>query len=211
MRLLRRAASSDQVLYDLFEEAGRNAERACGLLRDLIADFPDRSDLAREVLLCEQEGDRIVHDILHRVALNGDSPKAPFRPEDVHALAGALDDIVDYAEQTADSLGLYGIEAPMQQAEDLAEVLAGASRTVALALASLREGREMSAHLVEIHQLENDGDRISRDAIASLFSGGIDPMVVIRWKDIFESLEDAIDSCEKVAHVLEGIALKHSH
>jgi uncharacterized protein Yka (UPF0111/DUF47 family) len=174
----------------------------------MIAGFPERSELAREILICEQEGDRVVHDILHRLARNGDSGRSPLRPEDVHALAGAIDDVVDYAEQTADSLGLYGIEAPMAQAEQLAEILAGASTAVSTALASLRNGRDFSGHLVEIHQLENDGDRVSRDAIASLFSGGIDPMVVIRWKDIFESLEQAIDSCEKVAHVLEGIALK---
>jgi uncharacterized protein len=208
MSLLRKAAS-DQVQYDLFEEAGRNAERACVLLRDMISTFPEQANLARDILICEQEGDRVVHDILHRLALNGNNP--PFRPEDVHQLATALDDIVDYAEQTADSLGLYGIEAPMEQAEQLAEVLAKASATVSTAVSSLRAGREFSGQLVEIHQLENEGDRISRDAIATLFSGGIDPMVVIRWKDIFESLEQAIDSCEKVAHVLEGIALKNGH
>ena len=96
----------------------------------------------------------------------------------------------------------------MVQAEELSDVLAGAAAAVSVALSQLRQGDDLSAQLVEIHRLENEGDRISREAIASLFKSGTDPMVVIRWKDIFESLEQAIDSCETVAHVLEGIELK---
>jgi hypothetical protein len=122
----------------------------------------------------------------------------PYDARDLHP----LDDIVDYTEQTADWLGLYGVEAPMAQAEDLSDVLTRATVAVEAALADLHAGDDLSVHLVEIHQLENDGDRLSRDAIASLFNG-IDPMVVIRWKDICESLEQAIDSCETVAHLLE--------
>lgn len=123
-------------------------------------------------------------------------------------MATALDDIVDYAEQTADSLGLYGVEAPMEQAVALAGVLVGAAEQVARALRSLRTGGDYGPQLVEIHRLENEGDRLLRDGVASLFAGGIDPMVVIRWKDIFESLESSVDACETVAHILEGIALK---
>jgi uncharacterized protein Yka (UPF0111/DUF47 family) len=121
---------------------------------------------------------------------------------------GALDDIVDLAEETADTLGTYHVEAPMEQSVAMADVLVGAAEQIAVALRALRTGSELSVPLVEIHRLENEGDRISRDAVASLFAGGIDPMVVIRWKDVFESLEASVDACEKVAHVLEGIALK---
>ncbi len=123
-------------------------------------------------------------------------------------MATTLDDIVDCAEQTADTLTIYAIEAPMEHAALLAEVLVGAGDQVAHALHCLRSGASPAPHLVEIHRLENEGDRLSRDAVASLFAGGIDPMVVIRWKDVFESLEASVDACEKVAHVLEGIALK---
>jgi uncharacterized protein Yka (UPF0111/DUF47 family) len=105
-------------------------------------------------------------------------------------------------------LGLYGVEATMEHASLLADVLVAAGEQVSAALGALRNGREMWSHLVEIHRLENEADRLSRDAIASLFVAGIDPMVVIRWKDIFESLEAAADSCEHVAHVLEGIGMK---
>ena len=204
MRLLRPAR--DERLLDLLDEAGSNATRATRMLREMLAGFPERSDMAREILRCEQEGDRIAHDVIHRIA---QAPKrTEFDSRDIYDLVHALDDIVDHAEQAADALGLYGIEAPMEQAVELTDVLARSSEAVQHALNRLHTRDEVSEHLVEIHQLENDGDRISREAIASLFATGIDPMVVIRWKDIFESLEQAIDACETVAHVLEGITLK---
>jgi uncharacterized protein len=205
MRLLGRPQRDDGLLA-LFEESGQNVERAATLLRDMLAGFPERAELARDILLCEQEGDRITHDLIHRLGDDGERP--PFRAGDAYALATALDDVVDYAEQTADSLGLYAIQAPMEQSEALAEVLVGASGALVGALAALRGDDSLTAHLVEVHRHENEGDRLSRDAIAALFRDGIDPMVVIRWKDIFELLEQAIDACETVAHILEGITLK---
>jgi uncharacterized protein len=203
MSVLRHSPSGDGLLA-LFEESGRNVERTGSLLRDLLDAFPERCSLARDILICEQEGDRITHDIIHSMTTNG----SKLDQRDAYELARALDDIVDYAEETADSLELYGVEAPMEQAQQLAVVLAGASEAVADALRHLRADDDVSTSIVEIHRLENEGDRISRDAIASLFKSGTDPMVVIRWKDIFESLEQAIDSCETVAHVIEGMRLK---
>ena len=123
MRPLGRRAD-DRVLV-LLEESGANAHRATAMLRDMLAGFPERTELARDVLLCEQEGDRIAHDVIHRIGTSGH--RAGFDSRDVYDLVRALDDIVDYAEQTADSLGLYGIEAPMEQAEQLADVLARAA------------------------------------------------------------------------------------
>jgi uncharacterized protein Yka (UPF0111/DUF47 family) len=199
-----RPSSNGSGLLVLFEESGRNVERTGSLLRELLDDFPERSSLARDILICEQEGDRITHDIIHEMTLNG----SKLDQRDAYELARALDDVVDYAEETADSLELYGVEAPMEQAQELAAVLADASVSVAEALAHLRADEDVSTQLIEIHRLENEGDRISREAIASLFKSGTDPMVVIRWKDIFESLEQAIDSCETVAHVIEGMRLK---
>jgi len=200
---------NDERTLTLFEEAGRNIQRTTLLLRDLLRDYPDRADLARDVKLGEQEGDRITHDIIYRLNGRG-SGRVPFKPTDGHHLASTLDDIVDYAEQAADMLAIYHVEAPMEQANALADVLVAASERVADSLRALRTGSPMNEHLVEIHKLENDGDRISRDAIAALFANGIDPMVVIRWKDIYEALESSIDACEKVAHVLEGIALSET-
>jgi len=197
----------DTGLLDLVEESGRNVQRASLLLRDLLSDYPEHTELARELVLCEQHGDRITHDIIHRLN-GGGRGRAPFDASDGHALATALDDVVDDAEQTADWLGLHHVEAPMEQAVALAEVLVGAAEHVARALRALRTGADLAPDLVEIHRLENEGDRILRDGVRALFATGIDPMVVIRWKDIFESLESSIDACETVAHVLEGITLK---
>ena len=205
MALPRRAP--DEQLLGLLEEAGRNVQRTSLLLRDLLVDYPERATLAQDLRLCEQEGDRITHDLIHR--LNGARRvRAPFDAGDGYRLATALDDIVDHAEQVADTLVLYGVEATMESAVELADVLVGSSEQVAHALRSLRTGAGLAPHLVEIHRLENEGDRIRRDAVASLFVSGTDPMVVIRWRDIFESLEAAVDACETVAHVLEGISLR---
>ncbi len=206
MALLHRPGQDLEVL-ELLEESGSNVERAALLLRDLLIDYPERADLAQDLLVCEHEGDRIAHDIIHRLK-GGDGRRAPLDPIDGYQLATALDDIVDFAEQTADNMGLFGVEAPMEQASQMGEALVGAGKQVALALRALRSGAELAPFLVEIHRLENEGDRISREAVASLFANGIDPMVVIRWKDIFASLEASIDACEHVAHVLEGISLR---
>lgn len=208
MPLLLRRAAPDEELLRLLEESGRNVQRAGLLLRDLLKDYPEHDELARELILCEHEGDRITHDIIHRLNGAASRRRPAFDPADIHALATALDDVVDYAEQTADELSVYRVEAPMEQAVALADVLVGAGEQVARALRCLRTGSDMGTHLVEIHRLENEGDRLERDGVAALFVGGIDPMAVIRWKDIFASLEASVDACETVAHVLEGITLK---
>ena len=206
MALRIRRRPDGQVL-DLFEEAGRNVQRSTLLLRDLVDDYPDHAPLARDLFLCEQEGDRIAHDIIHRLHACPQR-RVPFGVADGHALATAIDDIVDHAEQTADTLSIYGIEAPMEQAVQLAELLVQTAAETARAVAALGNGGDLTGHIVEIHRLENDGDRLSRDGVAALFHHGIDPMVVIRWKDVFASLEASIDACEHVANVLEGIALE---
>jgi uncharacterized protein Yka (UPF0111/DUF47 family) len=199
----------DPELLELFEESARNAQRASLLLRDMLAEFPDRAPLARDLLLCEQEGDRITHDIIHRINGGGGARKrGSLDRADVYELARALDDIVDFAEQTGDWLVLYGVEAPMEQAVGLGETLVGATEQVAAALRALRTDADTAPALIEVHRLENEGDRFLRDGVAALFAAGIDPMQVIRWKDIFESLEQAVDACEHVAHVVEGMELK---
>ncbi len=199
--------SIDPALTGLVEEAGRNVERSAVLLRELFAEFPEHAALADDLSACEREGDRITHDIIHLLN-RGRRVRAPFDTGDGYALATALDDIVDHTEQAAALLGLYGVEATLEQAVEFADVLVAAGAQIVIALRSLAAGQDLAAALVEIHRLENEGDRLQRDGVASLFVQGTDPMVVIRWKDIFESLEAAVDACETVAHVLEGITLK---
>ncbi len=197
----------EREFYDLFEEAAANIVRAAALLEEMIEVWPEKSEIAREILLAEQEGDRITHDIIHKLH---QTFVTPIDREDILALASGLDDILDFTEEVADFLGLYRIEAPMDQAIELAKVLHQASRQVAEALPRLRSQEDVSHYVVEIHRLENDGDRIEREALASLFERAIDPMVVIRWKDIFERLEQAVDATEQVANTIQGIVLKNS-
>jgi uncharacterized protein len=197
----------EREFYDLFEEAGANIVKAATMLSEMLESWPEKQELVKEILLAEQEGDRITHDIIHK--LNA-TFVTPIDREDILALASGLDDILDFTEEVADFLGLYRIEAPMDQAVDLAKVLLEACRQIAAALPRLRTLQDLSHYVVEIHRLENEGDRLERMALASLFERAIDPMVVIRWKDIFERLESAVDATEQVANTLQGIVLKNS-
>jgi predicted phosphate transport protein (TIGR00153 family) len=198
---------TDREFFDLFERAGANILHAAELLDEMLASYPESADLAGEIRAAEHEGDHITHDVISRL---NHTFVTPIDREDILHLTSALDDIVDYIEEVADYLGLYKIEAPMSQAQRLAGVLRDATRQLAAAIPLIREFKNISGQMVEVHRLENEGDRLVREAIASLFESGIDPMVVIRWKDIFERLEDAIDSTERAAFILEGIVIKNA-
>jgi uncharacterized protein len=191
----------------LFEAGGRNLEAVTGKLERLMRVWPDEPELRDEIKALEEEGDRITHDILHALY---STTVTPLDREDIHSLATALDDAVDLTEEAADFLGLYKIEAPMEQAVELAGVLRDCGRELAAALTGLTALNELGPHVAEVDRLEDEGDRISRKALVALFAGGIDPMVVIRWKDVVDRLEQAVDACDRVAHVLEGIAVKHN-
>jgi predicted phosphate transport protein (TIGR00153 family) len=206
-RLPQLFAPRDREYFDLFEEAGTNIVRAADLLDQMLRNYPETAGLSRDILVCEQEGDRITHDIIRRL---NQTFVTPIDREDIYELASALDDIVDFTEEVADFLGLYKIEAPMEQAQRLSHILLQAARQIQQAIPRMRTFNDISHFTVEVNRLENDGDRVSREALASLFDNGIDPMVVIRWKDIFERLEAAIDSTEKAAYILEGIVIKNA-
>ncbi|HEY1688156.1 MAG TPA: DUF47 family protein [Solirubrobacteraceae bacterium] len=205
MSVLRR--NVDPELAELLGRFGEVVLRSGRLMRSLLDDYPEHASLAHEIAECEQEGDRITHDVIYRIR-GARRVRAPFDAGEGFALATALDDILDHTEQAAALLGLYGVEAPMERAVELADVLVDAGAEVVEALRCLTTETDPGGRLVEIHRLENLGDTLLRDGVASLFAGGADPMVVIRWKDIFESLEAAIDACETVAHVIEGITLR---
>ena len=200
-------APKDRFFFDLFEESANNVLRAAELLDEMLRSYPEHNDLARAILLCEQEGDRITYDIIQR--LNA-TFVTPIDREDILELASGLDDIVDLTEEVADYLGLYRIEAPMEQAQRLAHILMEACRKINEAVPRMRGFRDVTHYTNEIHRLETDGDRVTREAVASLFDTGIDPMVVIRWKDIFERLEEAVDATEHIANVIANIVVKNS-
>ncbi len=198
---------TDSGFFDLFERAGANIVRTAELLDEMLASYPESASLAGDIRAAEHEGDHITHEVIKRL---NQTFVTPIDREDILHLTSALDDIVDYIEEVADYLGLYKIEAPMSQAQRLAGVLREATRQIAAAMPMIRTFKDITEHVVEVHRLENEGDRIVREAIASLFESGIDPMVVIRWKDIFERLENAIDSTERAAFILEGIVIKNA-
>jgi uncharacterized protein len=197
----------EQEFFDLFEEASGNILRAAELLERMLRTYPEHGELARDILICEQDGDRITHDIIRRL---NQTFVTPIDREDIYQLASALDDVVDFIEEVADFLGLYKIEAPMEQSQAMSRVLLDATRQVDQAMSRMRGHGDIHHYTVEINRLENEGDRILRESLAALFQEGIDPIVVIRWKDIYERLEAGIDSTETVANILENIAIKNS-
>jgi len=206
-RLTSALVGRDATYFNLFESAATNIVRAADLLDQMMSAWPERPELARDILVCEQDGDRITAELVNRL---NQTFVTPIEREDILELATGLDDIVDFMEEVADFMGLYKIEAPMEQAQRLAHILLLAARQICEAMPLLRNFGDIAPYTAEIHRLENDGDRTVREATAALFDNGIDPMMVIRWKDIYERLEDAIDATESVANILSGIVIKNA-
>jgi uncharacterized protein len=194
--------------YDLFTQAGANAVAAARLAERRFRDFPDTDIDQARVKGLESDGDRITHDII--VLLNTQYV-TPIDREDIYSLARRIDDVVDHIEHASDLLGLYKVEGSMEQAIQQCRVLVGAAEHLAAALTELRGLRGVDRHLVQMKQLEDEGDRIVRDAIAALFeSEEVSPRVIIAWKDIFEALESAIDACEHAGHVVGNVVVKNA-
>src|SRR3954452_25398999 len=156
----------DREFFDLFEEAATNVVRGADLLDQMLRNYPEQKDLARDILICEQDGDRITHDIINRL---NQTFVTPIDREDIIQLASVLDDVVDYIEEVADFLGLYKIEAPMEQSQAMSRVLLDAARQVDQAMQRMRGFGDIHHFTVEINRLENEGDRLMREALASLF------------------------------------------
>jgi predicted phosphate transport protein (TIGR00153 family) len=197
----------ERTFFDLFIEAGQNADHASRLLDKMMNSRPEDGGLTREILKAEQEGDRITHDIVKRL---NSTFVTPIDREDIYNLATQMDVIVDYAEEAADFLGLYKIEAPMAQAQALTKVLVQSCEQLAEGLEHLPDFTDPDKHWIETHRLENDGDRISRDAVATHYTNGIDPILVNRRKDMYAVLENANDATETAAQIIEGIVIKNS-
>ncbi len=194
--------------YDLFEEAGANALRAAQQAEQRFREFPDTAIDQAQIKAIETEGDRCTREIIN---LLNTQYVTPFDREDIYSLARAVDDVVDYIENASDLLGLYKVDSAMEQALAQCRVLVAAAEHLAQALAGLKNPREAQELLRRIKDLEDEGDRIVRDAIAALFEHeSVSPLVVIRWKDIFEALEQAIDACENAADLVGNIVVKNA-
>jgi len=192
--------------YDLFSAAGENALAAARLAERRFSTYPDPAVKQAEVKELETQGDTFTQQIIE---LLNTQYITPFDREDIYELAKAIDDVVDFIENACDLLGLYKVERTLPQALEQCRILVAAAENMAQALAELRSLRGAERHVREIKRLEDEGDAILRGGIAGLFENHVDPVEVIRWKDIFEALEDAIDACETVSDVVGNIVVKN--
>ncbi len=194
--------------YELFTKAGANALEAVQLVERRFREHPNSSVRHSDVKAIEDEGDSITRDLIQ---LLNTQYITPFDREDIYQLATALDDVVDHLDEASDLLELYGVESPTRQAIEQCRILVGAVEHLSVALTELKGMRGVERELVALKKLEDEGDRVLHDAIADLFRDPrIDPLIVIRWKDIFEALEDALDACETAANVIGNIVVKNA-
>jgi uncharacterized protein len=194
--------------YDLFTKAGENALEAARLAERRFREWPNVSVTQADVKAVETAGDAITRDLIQ---LLNTQYVTPFDREDIYMLATELDDVVDYVEEATDLLGLYGIQSTTRHAVEQCEILVGTVEQLSVALAGLKGMRGVEEALVRLKQLEDDGDRVVHDAIAALFRDSrIDPLIVIRWKDVYDALEKAIDACETAGNVIANIVVKNA-
>jgi predicted phosphate transport protein (TIGR00153 family) len=194
------------AFYDLFAKAGENVLATAQLVERRFAEFPELSVRQTEVKALETRGDELTRETLE---LLNTQYITPFDREDIYDLAKAIDDVVDYMEEASDLLGLYKVESRLDAALEQCKVLVQIAQHLSAALAELKQLRRVEPHVVEIKRLEDEGDRIVREAIASLFENSTDALLVISWKDILEALEEAIDSCETAADLVGNIVVKN--
>jgi predicted phosphate transport protein (TIGR00153 family) len=193
--------------YELYNQSAANTVAISDRLVELLDRFPEGADdLMGAVKDLEHEGDRLTHELVDLLNRNF---VTPFDRDDMYRLAGALDDICDHIDEAAGRVVSYGVGEIRLQAREQAKVIRSSAGKLADAVALLEGFQDSQAHLDELRELEDVGDRILHDSISSLFMARADPLEVIRWKDIHESLEEAVDACAYAAHVLEAIVVKN--
>jgi predicted phosphate transport protein (TIGR00153 family) len=193
--------------YELYNSAAANNVQIARLLVRLLDGFPnDRDTLARDIKDAEHEGDRLTHDV---VDLLNRTFVTPFDRDDMYRLAGALDDICDHVDEAAGNILGYGVTTIRDNAQQQAVVIERAATKLSDAVQKLEGFKDSKRELIELRALEDEGDRLNREGIAQLFASGEDAISIIRWKDIHEQLEEAVDACENAADVLEAILVKN--
>ena len=193
--------------FGLYNRAAANVVAIAERLVELLDQFPEGAeDLERKVKDLEHEGDRLTYelvDLLNRTFVT------PFDRDDMYRLAGALDDVCDHIDEAASRVVGYGVAEIRLQAKEQAQTIRRSAGKLADAVAVLEGFQDSRAHLAELRDLEHVADRILQDSISTLFLARTDPLDVIRWKDIHENLEDAMNACEHAANVLEAIVVKN--
>jgi uncharacterized protein len=192
--------------FTLFGKAGENALQVSRLVERRFREHPNSGITQEQVKREETEGDAITRDL---ITLLNTQYVTPFDRDDIYSLATEIDDVVDYLEEASDLLGLYGVEMPTRHAVEQCGIIVRACEQLAVACHNLKGMRGVQEALVQVKAFEDEGDRVLRDALAALFRDeGIDPLIVIRWKDIYEALERALDACETAANVIANILVK---
>jgi len=193
--------------FSLFNRAAANIVEISERLIDLLDEFPDRADdRMRDIKELEHAGDRTTHDLIDLI---NRTFVTPFDREDLYRLATVLDDICDHVDDSAEMVVGYGIREVRGQAREQARVIHRAATKLAEAISRLEGFKDSKRQLIELRELEDEGDRLSRAAISTLFDGSTDAIELVRWKDIHEQLEEAVDACENAADVLEAILVKN--
>ncbi|HZG35741.1 MAG TPA: DUF47 family protein [Gaiellaceae bacterium] len=194
--------------YDLFARAGEIALLCARQTEVRFREYPNSSVTQADIKAIETEGDQVTHDLIQ---LLNTQYITPFDREDIYELATKLDDVVDYIEEASSLLALYGVATPTRQSVEQCGIIVRAVEQMATALGQLKGFRGIQDSLVELKRLEDEGDRVVHDAIGALFRDSrIDPLIVIRWKDIYEALERALDAAETVANVIANIVVKNA-
>jgi uncharacterized protein len=202
-----RLTPQNREFFDLYTRASANAVEISRLLVDLLESFPEQNgDLIRRIKEREHEGDHLTHEV---VGLLNRTFVTPFDRDDMYRLAGAIDDVCDHVDEAADDLGTYGVEKVPEKAVEQARVILQAARNLDAAVQRLEGFKDSQSQLIELRRLEDEGDRLVRDAVGELFANVQDPIAIIRWKDIHERLEEACDALENAADVLEAILVKN--
>ena len=201
-----RLTPQKREFFDLFTAASANARDMAHVLVDLLADWPASRDRLRDIRELENEGDRLTREVIN---LLNRTFVTPLDRDDMYRLASAIDDVCDYIDEAADNIDAYEVRQVPQKAHQQAEVIHRAASRLHEAVERLDGFKDSSRQLAALRELEDEGDRLSREAIAELFRSGSDPLTIIRWKDIHEQLEEATDACENAADVLEAILVKN--
>jgi uncharacterized protein len=193
--------------FDLYNRAARNNVAIAEKVIDLLDRFPEQSEeIVRDVKELEHEGDRITHEL---VDLVNRTFVTPFDRDDMYRLASVLDDICDYVDEAAEKIVSYGVRDVRDGAREQARVIQRSAAKLSEAIGRLEGFQDSRRQLIELRELEDEGDRIARASISELFAAGGDAIALIRWKDIHEQLEEAVDACENAADVLEAILVKN--
>jgi predicted phosphate transport protein (TIGR00153 family) len=197
----------EERFFDLFVEDAENVLGGARQLEAMLRTYDEPEARAAEIRATEHRGDEISHDIGHRLE---STFVTPFDREDIYALISGLDDVLDFIEETADTFVLYRIAAPTAIAVEQASIIVKQVEQIHDALANLKGFKGLEKYWIEVHRLENEGDRIVRAAIAGLFNDSRDPVEVIKWKDVYGLLEETVDKAEDVANIIERITIKHA-